>query len=80
MKYNIQARFNNEAIDMLPRVKKEILKATQFEANQMKCLTLAKCCNASQHYRCAIAFMTKEELKEFEQDLLDVFKFKNWIN
>jgi len=76
----IQAQLDQRAIDMLPRVNAAIKEAKPFEANQMRCSTIRNCCNASQNYRCAIAFMTKEELEEFENDLIDSFKFKNWIN
>lgn len=75
----IQGQLDQEAIDMLPKVKAEIEKASAFEANQMKYSTIQACCNASQRYRCAIAFMTTEEIEEFQSDLIDKFRFKEWI-
>lgn len=76
---SLQSQFDQEAIDMLPKVKAEIEKAEKFEANQMRYKTIQACCNASQNYRCAIAFMSSDELEKFQNDLLASFKHYNWI-
>jgi hypothetical protein len=72
----IQTLLNTTAISFFPRIKSVIESAEGFEANQINYATVQACNNA---YK-AIDSMTKEELEKFESDLIESFKFKNWIN
>jgi len=71
----IQSSLNAETINFFSAIKFEIKSAERFEANQMNYATLQACNNAHK----AINTMTKTELEIFESDLIETFKFKNWI-
>ena len=72
---SIQSILNQEAIDFLPAIKELMNNANKFEANQMRCLTLRKCGNLNK----SLIDMTDSEIKEFEDDLISIFKFHEWI-
>ena len=76
MTNSIQAHFNNEAINMLPRIKTEILKAEGSDRNNLITATLQRCLNAS----IPVAYMTSDELNRFQSKLLTSFKDIGWIN
>lgn len=76
MTNSIQAHFNNEAINMLPRIKAEILKAEGSNHNNLITATLQNCLGAS----IPIAYMTPTELNRFQSKLLTSFKNLGWIN
>ncbi|HLX55278.1 MAG TPA: hypothetical protein VKR58_15145 [Aquella sp.] len=72
----IQSQFNEEAINMLPLVKEEIAKAGKFESCQMTNKTLYAAINNHQ----ALCDMSESDLQEFQNDLLEIFKFNGWTN
>jgi hypothetical protein len=72
----MQARMNQEAIDMLPRIKHVIALAEDFEACQMTQATLMSICNSVR----SISEMSGAQIFIFEEMLLEQFKYKEWIN
>lgn len=72
---SLQSQLDQEAIDMLPKIKSEIAKAAFEEANAMRLKTLQYCMNSSK----AIIDMNSKELEEFQDDLLEIFKYREWI-
>lgn len=72
---SVQEYFNRRAICLLDRVNAEIEKAEDFEANQMTNYAIRKINDAYKPIR----IMTKTELKDFENDIIEDFKYKNWI-
>lgn len=72
---SLQSELDQEAIDMLPKIKTEIKKAASFEANEMLCRTLRECMNS----KIAMNSMNSEQLEKFQQDLLEIFEYNNWI-
>jgi hypothetical protein len=71
----IQAQFDNECLNMLPLIKDIINKAEKFEKNQMINRTLGDCSNS---YK-PIAYMTEKELIKFQNGLIEVFRFHEWV-
>lgn len=72
---SLQSQFDLEAINMLPIVKAEILKANKFESNQMMNYALRDICNSST----PISEMSEQEIEKFQLDLIEVFKFLGFI-
>ena len=72
----MQSTLNQQALDMLPRVKHAIALAADFEANQMIDKTIRACCNSAK----TIEEMTEAQRFIFEEILLETFKHYNWIN
>lgn len=60
---------------MLSKITFLIERAEKFEANQMTCRAIQECGNS----KIAIDEMTDIQLEEFENELIDTFKFFNWI-
>jgi len=71
----LQAILTKQAFEMLPRVLIEIESANDFESNQMTCYAERKLNNS----RVALVDMTEQQINEFENDLIETFKFNNWI-
>lgn len=71
----MQSHFNNEAIDLLPRVKQEIIKANNFERNQMVDFTLRAILNST----CPIVHFNQIEIDTFSSNIIERFKEKGWI-
>ena len=72
---SIQSQLNNSAIAVLPKIAAIIERAEVFEANQMKYRALREINNS----KIAIDSMTLVQLDEFQEDLIEVFKCRNWI-
>ena len=70
----LQAQFNQAVIDMLPAIKEAINNAGHFGSNQMICSTIRAACDSVRPLDC----MNDEQLRIFEQDLLDYFVHMNW--
>lgn len=71
----VQQEMNQEAIDMLPRVKSAISKATAFGSNQMYHYTLRECNNSS----VALCDMSSDQIELFQDRLFSVFENRGWI-
>lgn len=72
---SIQGIFNQEVFNYFPKIV-EILKTVEFfERNQIRCKVWQECLNS----RVAICNMKENELKEFEDELIAIFKYNNWI-
>ena len=75
---SLQAHLNDEAIELLPKIKKIISESEKFEANQMYNETIRKCCNASSVYGSCLVDMSENTKEEFQNDLIDAFKHFGW--
>lgn len=76
MTNSIQAQYNNEAINMLPQIKAEILKAEGSNRNNLITATLQHCLSA----KIPIAYLSPQELNRFQIKLLEKFRYVGWIN
>lgn len=72
---SIQGYFDNEALSMLPKILVKINNAEKFESNEMVCRTLREINNSE----IALINMNIEQINEFQDDLINIFKFYNWI-
>lgn len=72
---NLQAHFNEQAIDMLPDVRAAIKEANDFERNQMTCYTLQFLNNIY----FSIDSHSKEYRSKISKELLNIFAEKGWI-
>ena len=72
---NIQSIFNEQCISSLPKIKKITKESAFFEANQIVCFTLRKAMDSKK----AVSTMSDKEKKEFQEDLIETFKFNGWI-
>ena len=73
---SLQAILNNQAIEALKIVAPVLQKIENFhEWNQAYCYTLRALCDS----RTCINDMAAQELSDFQNDLLETFKYKNWI-
>lgn len=72
---NVQAYFNEQVIEQLDIGRKVIKNANSFDANQMRNYTLRSVLNTTT----VLTEMSTDEKIEFENDLLRVFKLKNWV-
>lgn len=70
---SIQSQLNNEAINMLPKIKKLI--AESEHADILFQSTLQKCMNS----RVAISDMNGEELNRFQDNVIGCFIHNDWI-
>ena len=71
----IQNQFNNEALNMLPEIVAEIKKADQFGRDQIISKTLRECSNS----RVSLINMNEKQLNEFQDNLLESFRYLEWI-
>lgn len=71
---SMQGIFNNEAIEMLPKIKKFIQDHSNDSGikNSMISITLNRCCNS----RIAICNMNESQLDKFQEDLSNELIFK----
>ena len=58
-----------------PKIAQCLDNALDFERNQMICAVERACINS----HIALVDMTKNYKKRFENDLIEKFKFNNWI-
>ena len=73
---NIQAQFNNEAINSLPCVSSAIKECTDsFSKNQMRHHALRRISNTS----IPLDEMTEKQKLSFAQSLIEEFKNNQWI-
>jgi hypothetical protein len=72
---SIQSKFNSEALDYVPRIKRAIDDADSFSSSQMQSKTISAMLNSE----IAIARMDDTQLAEFEGALLTTFKFNKWL-
>lgn len=72
----IQVQLDAIALNYFPRIQKIISESEKFEANQIKCKTTQLICDANK----SIDSMTCQELQIFENEMIEIFRFKNWIN
>lgn len=72
---SIQSILNNQALVKLTKITSLIERAEKFEANQMTVRAIRECGNS----KIAIDEMTDIQLEEFENKLIDTFKYFNWI-
>jgi hypothetical protein len=72
----LQSKLNQEALDMVPRIKAAIENAGAFSAAQMLYKTMDEMMRA----KTPIIEMTNEELDQFQNDLIDPFFFKGGIS
>lgn len=71
----IQSQLDNESLKKLTQVSEVINNAEAFERNQMINAALRAMMNSTT----AIDDMNDDQLKKFEADLIESFKFKEWI-
>lgn len=72
----LQSQLNQNTINFTKKIKALINMSADFEANQMSCYTRQVLFNVSS----SINEMTTLQGKRFENDLIETFKNKNWIN
>lgn len=73
---SVQSALNENSINSIPRVKAVISNADAFEANQMKQKALSEMMNSP----VAIVDMNSEQLEKFQDELIEVFNYKGWLN
>lgn len=71
----IQSILNEDAMSYVPRIRKLIEEAERFEANQMKEKALQMMSTISP----CLQDMNILQIAEFETNLIETFKYKNWI-
>lgn len=71
----IQSQLDQIAINILPKIKSAIEAAEKFEANQMINRVLRECMNSSK----AIDSMNESELNSFQDEVLETFKYNEWM-
>lgn len=69
----LQNSLDNQAIEMLPRIKTMIENADDFDGNQMRNFTLQKINNLK-----SLVDMTHVDKDALTEHLILVFKNKNW--
>jgi hypothetical protein len=69
-----QHQLNQLAMTYVPLIRDLIKVSHPFEANQMREMTLREMMNTS----VAVCDMNESQLKEFQRDLIAVFKHKGW--
>lgn len=72
---SLQNSLNSDSLSKLTSVSEVISKAEKFEANQMREAVIRAMLNSNT----AVDDMNEEELTKFESDLIDSFRFKEWI-
>ena len=72
---SIQAELNAEALSYLPEILNAIRNAEAFEANQMQNITLQRLLSSD----VAVDHMDATDLAFFQADLLDYFKYQEWM-
>jgi len=73
---SIQAQLDNQAIDMLPKIKKAINSVNDFDSNQMRCYTIKCCLNTIP----CLNDKTSDEIAEFQDGLLSHFIRQDWLD
>jgi hypothetical protein len=71
----LQASMNQNAVDMLPKIKAAIEAADGFDANQMKCSIIRGCLNTSP----SLVEKTLAQLEAFQDDFIEYFKRQGWL-
>lgn len=72
---SLQNTLNQQAINKLTTVANLISNANKESANTMRNIVLREMLNS----RIAIDFMTSDNLKSFENSLIEIFKFNELI-
>lgn len=72
---SLQSLLTKQAFEMLPKVLNAIEAANDFESNQMACYAERKINDS----KIALVEMTNEQIDEFQNELLETFKFKEWL-
>jgi hypothetical protein len=72
---SIQQRFDQEALDLCPEIKKLIYSAERAEANQMLCCFLRRCMDCTP----ALVEMSDEQKSSFQAALTSEFIYKEWV-
>jgi hypothetical protein len=72
---NLQAALDNEAIELLSKIKEILLTAKTFEYSQILARTLRETCNSN----IALIDMIPTQINKFEEKLIETFKFFKWI-
>jgi hypothetical protein len=70
----LQKSLNYRAMQYVPKITAAMQSTTPSFANQMKAKTLQAMSNSV----IAISLMNARQLTEFQDDLLEVFAFKEW--
>lgn len=73
---SLQKKFDDDSIASLNQIPDLIANAEPFVANQMRHYTLRLMGSSVT----PIVEMSSSELDKFETDLIDVFKFKQWLS
>jgi hypothetical protein len=60
---------------MLPKASSAIQNAGAFESNQMHCLVVRLICDSTP----CLADMTEKQINDFDDDIIDRFIFKSWL-
>ena len=72
---NIQTQFNQEALNMLPNVMKEVALMDSHNENQARNYILRECMNSIT----PIISMTQSQLEAFQDELIRIFIYFRWI-
>ena len=72
---SIQSLLNDDSISCVPRIEAIIEAADAFDANQMECWTIQSMMNES----VCVADKSQRELKQYQNDLIEIFKSKGWL-
>ena len=72
---SVQATLNAISMNSVPKIKEVIANAEAFEKNQMVYKTHHEMMNSSK----PVVDMTSEELEIFQDELIELFHFNNWI-
>jgi len=72
---NMQYQLNAQSINKLAVIKSLINNGNDFAANQMKSAALRAMLNSNE----SIDSMSDKQVKQFENNLISIFEYKNWI-
>lgn len=72
---SLQFIFHKELFELLPRISSLINTADKFNANQIVCATVRAAMNSVT----SVLNMTANQQEEFQSNLIDTFKAKNWV-
>lgn len=72
---SLQSILDNDAINMLPKIKQILSKAENFEYSQIYSRTLREISNTN----ISIEEMSDKQLNKFQDKLVEIFKHFNWI-
>ena len=71
----MQYQLNAQSISKLAVIKSLINNSNDFTANQMKSAALRAMLNSSE----PIGSMSDKQVQQFENNLISIFEYKNWI-